>query len=256
MRLSIELKNKLKELEEAKKVINRSIHQLKKQLSEPKKCDKCGKVSKSLIYYEKHILSCQGAKDICPICRIDITYDDNHICRCQNWKLDKNDSRGYSRCEKIFVSSWDKRSHMKKCNGCKSEALAKQGLISMTNYKAKKEKKCIPCDPVPNLKMEITPEPTPEPSSDEEEEEEIKMFKLEKKHLKLMGIWKPEQEWKKLNEFLEDQEDDYYWIYYDRGLYLEYLPFEKMEIYNLTERIMELDKYGETFEIIDEILSE
>lgn len=251
MMLSTQLKSKLSELEEAKKVINRGIQEIKNQFKKPWKCDKCGKVSKSLIYHEKHVLSCQGAKDICPICRIDISDDDNHICQCQNWKLDKNDSRGYSRCTKIFVSSWDKRTHMKKCSGCKSEALAKEGLEAMVKYK---QKKCIP---VPNIKMEIknktpspSPEPTPEPIT--EPEEEYIYYKLQKKHLEPLGIYNPNSEWRKLTEILKDQDDpSLYFIYCANSLFLEDRPFEYVELEDLEDPVFILSDNKETFDLVE-----
>ena len=227
--LSIKLKDKLIELEESKKIINESIAEIKKKLSDPIKCDKCGKVSKSLIYYEKHLLSCQASKrEICEICRIDISDEIDHKCQCPCWVLDKNDSRGYSRCTKIFKSNYDKRTHMK-CSGLHYK---KETMIR--NRVKLKKKKCIPV-------------PTP-PSSPED----IDIFyKLEKKHLEPLGIYRPNQEWEKLQTHI-DCDDDLYYIYCAKSLYLEDRPFKYVELKDLEEPVFVLSNNKETFDLIDE----
>jgi len=234
--LSTKLKEKLIELEESKKVINESIAQIKKKLSDPVKCDKCGKVSKSLIYYEKHILSCQGNKrEICEICRIDISDEIDHKCQCPCWVLDKNDSRGYSRCTKIFKSNYDKRTHMK-CSGLhyKKESMIRNRV---------KLKECIP---VPNIKMTVR-SPTP-PSSPEDLDI---FYKLEKKHLEPLGIYRPNQEWDKLIEHIDCDEDLYY-VYCANSLFLEDRPFKYVELKDLEEPVFILSDNKETFDLVDE----
>ena len=75
-------------------------------------------------------------------------------------------------------------------------------------------------------------------------------YKLEKKHLEPLGIYRPKKEWEKLNEFIDELEDNdgYYFVYFDDSLYLVEVPFKDVEKDDLEDPIYTLSENRETFE--------
>jgi len=118
-----------------------------------------------------------------------------------------------------------------------------------------------------------TPEPSPEPSvpspspepsvpsesSDTElsEEEDEEFFKLEFRHLEPLGIYNPKSQWNKLQEFIEELEDNkgLYFVYYNDSLYIEEGSFRDIDITDLEDKIYTISDDRETFVLVHQQLS-
>lgn len=103
------------------------------------------------------------------------------------------------------------------------------------------------------LEMVITKPTSPSP----EPEELDKFYKLEKKHLEPLGIYNPNSQWRKLQELLENLEDNegLYFIYFDDSLYLEDQPFDEVTLEDLLDPVYTISNDRETFGLVDEGLN-
>ena len=72
-----------------------------------------------------------------------------------------------------------------------------------------------------------------------------------------MGIYNPNSQWRKLQELLENLEDNegLYFIYFDDSLYLEDQPFDEVTLEDLLDPVYTISNDRETFGLVDEGLN-
>lgn len=109
------------------------------------------------------------------------------------------------------------------------------------------------------LEMVITPAlsvPDSTDSSDTDPDSELNIFyKLEFKHLEALGIYRPKQEWDKIKTYINNVEDDIYFVYYQGGLFLEDRPIDEVEVEDLDEPIYLQSEDKETFKLVEDQFS-